>query len=166
VGFFILCFFNILFSFPSAPYAKGMRGLLFKLFVLKEEFMIIIQSGANSPLVVINTFTVKPEDQDHLIEVLNRGAMEVMRDLPGFISSSIHHGHGGTKVANYSQWEDRASFDGMLKNKKAQSYVQEISALSSKAEIVFYEVDEVHEKEIPQGNKPSFDVEARDISAD
>jgi len=128
--------------------------------------MVTIQSGANSPLVVINTFSVTPETQDQLIELLNHATEEVIKNMPGFISSSVHHGHDGTKVANYSQWEDRAAFDEMLNNKKAQSFVQAALKIATKAEIVFYEVDEVHEKELSAESKPSFDVEARDISAD
>ena len=128
--------------------------------------MVNIQSGANSPLVVLNTYTVPPENQDELIELLNFASVDVMKKMPGFISACIHHGHDGTKVVNYAQWQDRASFDEMLKNKKAQVYVQEASRIASKAEIGFYEVDEVHEKEVSAESKPSFDVEARDISAD
>lgn len=127
--------------------------------------MVTIQSGANSPLVLINTFTVAPENQDRLIEILNEMTEEVLKDLPGFVSASIHHGHDGNKVATYAQWEDRASYDAMLENENVKRQMQAATKLALKIELVIYEVDECHEKESHEPI-PKFDLEARDISAD
>ncbi len=127
--------------------------------------MVTIQAGANSPLVLINTYTVEPENQDRLIELLNEGTEQALKDLPGFVSASVHHGHDGNKVATYAQWEDLASYEAMLKNENAKTFLQAATKLALSVEPVFYEVDECHEKE-SHGPIPKFDLEARDISAD
>lgn len=127
--------------------------------------MVTIQTGANSPLVLINTFTVDPDNQDRLIEILNEATNEVLKDLPGFVSATIHHGHDGNKVAIYAQWEDRASYEAMLNNEKAKVHMKAVSKIATSVEPIIYEVDECHEK---GGNEPipRFDREARDITAD
>src|SRR5205814_6519317 len=54
----------------------------------------------NKMVTLINTFTVKPENQDALIANLNKATEEVMRGFPGFISANIHKGLEPNKVAN------------------------------------------------------------------
>jgi quinol monooxygenase YgiN len=44
----------------------------------------------SSPITMINVFTVKPEHQDQLIQMLNEATEKTMRRQAGFVSASIH----------------------------------------------------------------------------
>ena len=41
-------------------------------------------------LTFINTFSVEPENADHLVENLQKATEEIFRDQPGFISANLH----------------------------------------------------------------------------
>jgi hypothetical protein len=51
-------------------------------------------------VILINTFTVEPEEADQLQET---GASDAafMKQQPGFISTQLHRGIGGTRRLNY-----------------------------------------------------------------
>ncbi len=53
---------------------------------------------------LINVFTVAPEDQQRLVDVLADATRAVMRKQPGFVSANIHRSLDGTRVTNYAQW--------------------------------------------------------------
>jgi heme-degrading monooxygenase HmoA len=60
---------------------------------------------ANSGVITqINVFTVKPENQQALVDHLIRAA-SVVRQIPGWKSISIHKSIDGTSVVNYAQAE-------------------------------------------------------------
>jgi hypothetical protein len=59
---------------------------------------------ANDVVTLINVFTVAPEDQQRLVDVLVEATQAVMRKQPGFVSADIHKSLDGTRVANYAQW--------------------------------------------------------------
>src|SRR5439155_21906128 len=71
-------------------------------------------------VTLINIFEVAPDRQAELVQLLERTTDEVMRHQPGFISSNIHRGLDGTRVANYAQWSSREAFDAMLANPDAR----------------------------------------------
>jgi hypothetical protein len=52
----------------------------------------------------INVFTVPDGGQQALIDHL-AAAARFARDAPGWISSSLHRSHDGTRVVNYAQSE-------------------------------------------------------------
>ncbi len=94
---------------------------------------------------LINVFTVAPEDQERLIELLDRATDEVMRHLPGFVSANLHKSLDGTRVVNYAQWESRAAFEAMLANPEAQRHMA--AAMSfAQVEPHLYEVARVIER--------------------
>jgi Antibiotic biosynthesis monooxygenase len=63
------------------------------------------QIKANSGTITqINVFTVKPENQQALIDLLIEAANSV-RGIPGWKSASIHRSLDGTAVVNYAQAE-------------------------------------------------------------
>ena len=68
------------------------------------------------PVVLINQFTVKPEEADQLLRAWAEDAAHFKRQ-PGFISAQLHRGIGGSCVfLNYAVWESvghfRAAFEG------------------------------------------------------
>ena len=101
----------------------------------------------NKAVTFINTFTVKPERQQELIDLLDRATDEVMRHLPGFISATMHRGLEGNKVANYAQWRSLDDFQAVFKDPRAVEHMQEIMKLCEKFEPVLYTVETCHEAE-------------------
>ena len=96
-------------------------------------------SADNDLVTLINVFTVEPEDQRALVHILNTATDEVMKQMPGFISASIHRSLDGGHVANYAQWRSEADFKAMLKSPMAQEHMAAAGSLAS-AEPVLYEV--------------------------
>jgi heme-degrading monooxygenase HmoA len=61
-------------------------------------------------IILINTFTVQPEEADQLLEAWAADAAYFKRQ-PGFISTQLHRGIGGSSVfVNYAVWETVAQF--------------------------------------------------------
>jgi quinol monooxygenase YgiN len=95
---------------------------------------------ANSQLTIaVTVFTVAPEHQQQLIDLLARAAQEVIRRQPGFVSINIHKSKDGTHVLSYSQWRSREAFDEAVQNAAVIPYVQAVLKLAT-FEPHFYEV--------------------------
>lgn len=92
---------------------------------------------------LINVFTVEPEKQQALIDLLNAATEEVMRHQSGFISANIHYSLDGRHIANYAQWETTEAFQSMLRNPDAQSHMNQAAAIAT-FEPVLYRVASVH----------------------
>lgn len=56
----------------------------------------------------INVFTVAPENQQALIDLLQEAA-QFASQIPGWISASIHRSLDGSRVVNYAQSKDLES---------------------------------------------------------
>src|SRR5262245_37263750 len=53
---------------------------------------------------LVNVFTVEPENQQKLVQLLKEGTESFFSKQPGFISSSVHTSKEGRRAINYSQW--------------------------------------------------------------
>ena len=78
----------------------------------------------NSLTTVIIIFTVKPEQQQELIDTIKE-FLETVQTLPGFVSASLHKSIDGVKVVNYAQWSSMDDFESFINN-------QEVKAKASK----------------------------------
>jgi heme-degrading monooxygenase HmoA len=58
-------------------------------------------------VVFINIFTVRPENQQALIDCMRGGAPA---DMPGLVSAKLLRGRDGTKVINHMLWESYEAF--------------------------------------------------------
>lgn len=94
-------------------------------------------------MTLVNVFTVTPDKQSELADLLVHATEETMRNLPGFISASIHRSLDGTKVINYAQWRSQADFAAMKDNPKAQPHMQAAAALASFEPIICEVVDSI-----------------------
>ena len=98
-------------------------------------------------VTLVNVFTVRPEDQQRLVDVLAEAAT-IMKTIHGYVSSNLHKSLDGTKVVNYVQWRRREDFEAMLENPEAAPHMQEAAGIAEKYEPDLYEVafvDEVAE---------------------
>jgi heme-degrading monooxygenase HmoA len=96
-------------------------------------------------VTLINVFTVAPEDQQRILDLLVEATESVMRGLPGFVSANLHKSLDGTKVANYAQWRSREDFEAMLENSEAAMHMKKAAEIAEKFEPRLYEVSFVDE---------------------
>jgi quinol monooxygenase YgiN len=99
----------------------------------------------NDVVTLINVFTVAPEDQQRLVDVLVDATQAVMRKQPGFVSANIHRSLDGTRVTNYAQWRSREAFEAMLQNQEAAEHMGEATKIAERFEPHLYEVSFVDE---------------------
>ena len=108
-----------------------------------NEKLTTISKNANVA-TLINVFTVEPENQQRLGELLVEVTEDVMCKIPGFICANIHKSLDGKWVTNYAQWESVESFKEMREsvknNVQYQSLLAEFPKLAKKSEAVLYEV--------------------------
>ena len=96
-------------------------------------------------VTLVNVFTVTPDKQQRLVDVLSEAAA-TMKRIHGYVSSNVHKSLDGTKVVNYVQWESREDFEAMLeKPGEAAPHMQEAADLAEKYEPDLYEVSFVDE---------------------
>jgi len=92
--------------------------------------MATIANGGEM-LTLINVFTVRPEDQQKLVQLLLDATDETMKHLPGFVSATIHKSHDGKKVVNYAQWRSLKDFEAMRQDPKAKPHMAAAAALAT-----------------------------------
>lgn len=95
---------------------------------------------------LVNVFTVRPDQQKALVEVLERATEEVIRHVPGFVSANIHASVDGVRVVNYAQWESEDAFRAMLENPVTQDHLREAAAIADGYEPHLYDVASVHHR--------------------
>jgi heme-degrading monooxygenase HmoA len=67
-------------------------------------------AASAGPVVLINTFTVAPEEADDLVRAWAEDAA-FMKARPGFICTQLHRGIGDSSVfLNYAVWESTEAF--------------------------------------------------------
>lgn len=95
---------------------------------------------------LINVFTVRPERQRELVDLLVTATEEVMRHRPGFISANIHAALDGDRVVNYAQWESPEAFQAMLADPEAQVHMRQAAAVAESFEPRLHTVASVHHR--------------------
>jgi heme-degrading monooxygenase HmoA len=94
-------------------------------------------------MTLVNIFTVSPDKQSQLVDLLVRATEQTMRHLPGFVSATIHRSVDGTKVINYAQWRSQADFAAMKESTEARVHMEAAAALATFDPIVCEVVDSI-----------------------
>jgi heme-degrading monooxygenase HmoA len=94
-------------------------------------------------VTLINVFTVAPENQQRLVDLLVEATEDVMSKQPGYVAANIHRSFDGTKVANYAQWRSREDFQSMTTNPEAVPHMRRAAELAE-FEPGLYEVVYTH----------------------
>ena len=90
----------------------------------KTEESCMANIEANKGVVTqINVFTVAPENQQALIELLIESAKSVC-ELPGWMSASIHRSADGTRVVNYAQAENMEAQDRIVASLRTNGFLE------------------------------------------
>ena len=97
---------------------------------------ISINSGVTT---AINTFTVGPEHQQKVVELLSAAVDLLATNQAGFISESIHRSMDGKRVLNYVQWGSKKDFESVFGNTGFMKLYAEMKAIST-PEPLLYEV--------------------------
>ena len=82
-------------------------------------------SVENNYLTLINVFTVEPSNQLKLIELLINATESSVKNIDGFISSSLHRSLDGRKVTMYAQWKSLEHYQRMRSNPQASPFLEE-----------------------------------------
>jgi quinol monooxygenase YgiN len=64
-----------------------------------------------SPYTLINVFTVDPDKQQQLVDLLIETTEGWAKSQPGFILARVHKSLDRIKVVNYAQWENKEASD-------------------------------------------------------
>jgi heme-degrading monooxygenase HmoA len=69
-----------------------------------------LRAEGGGPVVLINKFSVAPDDADRLLEAWRQDAAQ-FKAQPGFIATQLHRGIAGSNVfLNYAIWESVEDF--------------------------------------------------------
>ena len=95
-----------------------------KLASLDDNISIIDQLGENeSPVVLVNVFTVDPSEADNMLAAWTRDAA-FMKRQPGFIWTQLHRGIGNsTTFMNYAVWESVGAFKTAFENPEFRRHI-------------------------------------------
>jgi len=94
-------------------------------------------------ITFINTFTVKPERADEVIEELKKATEEVFRLQPGFVSANLHLSEDRSRIVNYAQWRSRKDYDESGKKSDVQAHIRKLGGMALSYDPVFYDLREV-----------------------
>ena len=94
--------------------------------------------NAQNYCTLINVFTVAPEKQLELFELLKEGTQQAMSKLPGYISANLHLGDDQKTVTNYAQWATLADYQNALQDEEALKHMKRAASLAIKFKPVTY----------------------------
>ena len=79
----------------------------------------------------INVFTVSPDNQQRLIDLLTQATDLAVRHASGFVSAALHRSLDGTKVTMYAQWQSMEAYQAMRGDPAAAPYLAEALAIAT-----------------------------------
>jgi quinol monooxygenase YgiN len=85
----------------------------------------------NKQVTLINVFTVDPQNQQRLIDLLTRATEVSVRHAAGFISSTLHRSFDGTKVTMVAQWRSAEDYQAMRSDPAPLPFLQEALTLAT-----------------------------------
>jgi|SRR5450756_2040950 len=94
--------------------------------------------------ILINTFTVEPENAHALLKHLSKATKDIFQHAPGFVSANLHLSADCTRVANYAQWRSREDYLTAVKNPETEAHMREAASYATAFDPIFYELVETH----------------------
>lgn len=91
----------------------------------------------------INVFTCEPEDQERLVQTLERETATAVAGIDGFVSANIHRSADGRRVVNYAQWTSLEAFQEMMRGGKGTELIAAVHRYATGADVQVYEVARV-----------------------
>ena len=78
----------------------------------------------------VNVFTVAPERQQALVDSLIE-TVKAAREMPGWLSASVHRSYDGSKVINYVQFASHDAAQAVLRHLAKGGYLQRNTSLGT-----------------------------------
>ncbi|PRH77848.1 antibiotic biosynthesis monooxygenase [Streptomyces solincola] len=100
--------------------------------------------GDRPVATLINVFTVAPDRQAELLELLGRATEETMRRQPGFLRANFHASLDGVRVVNYAQWESEEHYRAMLENPEARVHMDQAAKIATDVQPRLFHVVSSH----------------------
>jgi heme-degrading monooxygenase HmoA len=95
------------------------------------------------PVTMINVFTVEPDDQQALVDLLVQATERVMSKQAGYLSARIHRSLDRRRVAVYARWRSADEFLALSDNAEAAAHMRRARTLAD-FEPVLYDVTFTH----------------------
>ncbi|WP_030740406.1 antibiotic biosynthesis monooxygenase [Streptomyces sp. NRRL S-31] len=95
---------------------------------------------------LINVFTVSPDRQAELIDLLAQATEETMKRQPGFICANFHASLDGERVINYAQWESEEHYRTMLANPEARVHMDKAATIATDVQPRLFRVASAHRR--------------------
>ncbi|MFJ3234596.1 antibiotic biosynthesis monooxygenase family protein [Streptomyces sp. NPDC086787] len=106
---------------------------------------VTVQVDTTRPVAtLINVFTVSPDRQDELLELLVRATEETMKRQPGFVRANFHASLDGERVINYAQWETEEHYHAMLANPEARVHMDQAEKIATNVQPRLFKVRSTH----------------------
>ncbi|WP_176556357.1 antibiotic biosynthesis monooxygenase family protein [Rubellimicrobium rubrum] len=80
-------------------------------------------------LTVLVDIHLEPRKQSDFVAGVTAMIAEFTSQQPGFIASAIHASEDGTRVLNYSQWRDTATYERFRDHPEAQRRIAALQKL-------------------------------------
>lgn len=125
---------SLSFSLPTLARSRKMPGET-----------IEIHTG-NRLTVLVTIFTVQPDNEQRLIDLIEEGTSAIFSKQPGYISCSVHRGTDAKHLVLYGQWESPQSIDAFRKAPEIGEYTKKILQLATFESVVCNDVPYVHHK--------------------
>jgi heme-degrading monooxygenase HmoA len=108
---------------------------------MDEKVTLLLQLDESvGPVTLINKFTVKPEDTEPFLRAWAADGA-VMKRQPGFISTQLYRGIGGSSVfVNHAVWETAQHFKRAFQNPEFQAHLANYPASAAVSPHLFSKV--------------------------
>lgn len=110
----------------------------------------------NDVLTAIVLFSVEPSRQQELIDNIKEFLKTTVKQLPGFVSSSLHKSLDGVRVMNYAQWRSEEDF-------KAFIHISEVQGKAPKIFETFKPFGRLYEVVISQPDDAKLKIAKGDL---
>ncbi len=97
--------------------------------------------GGPGVFTMINTFTLDPTNQQRVIDLLIDITERFTRNLPGFVSATVHRGEDDRYVANYVQWSSKEHFQTMFQQPEMQAHMAELKRYVKEVLPIAYRIE-------------------------
>lgn len=79
---------------------------------------------------LINIFSVAPDNQSRLAQLLKEGTDAWISKIPGFVSSTLHLARDGQRIVIYGQWQSADGIAAMRQSPEMPAYFERVKALA------------------------------------
>lgn len=94
----------------------------------------------DGPVAIINVFTVQPEGQQELLDIIADYSRRVASKWPGFISARFHAGLEKTRVTSVIYWESQKACQDFIQSPSSRPFLERCAPLIQHTDSHFYTV--------------------------